>query len=365
MTAPDDVQHRTYHHTPGSVELRDTDEDGVFGVRMPIVTTGEVRNDGDDPFTREELEGMREQVAGGGLSVFLDHGASHLGGGGGMFGNRYSAAGKLGEWTDPEVSQRDADDKAALVATARLMDPASLPEAAGDVREALTVLKEQADRGMSLSASVGWREDDTAPGGNDVMETSIVGIPADPRTTSSGTPTAIAARALHADSSEEFERRLEELRAVVMEPASDTDRHMSDDDNDDSPDGESGNDRDAEDGMSQRAFREAMLDQQREQTALLQNLADDVRESDNDEDDEEDDEEEEGDGDEQSADDPKDEQSLTVDGDEMTAEDIRELRDDLGTARDAGDIDTTEDSDGDGDGDEPADERDADPKNLL
>ena len=49
----------------------------------------------------------------------------------------------------------------------------------------------------------------------------------------------------------------------------------------------------------------------------------------------------------------------------MTAEDIRELRDDLGTARDAGDIDTTEDSDGDGDGDEPADERDADPKNLL
>lgn len=351
----DHVQHRTYHHTPGSVELRDVDEDGVFGVRMPIVTTGEVRNDGDDPFTREELEGMRDQVASDSLGVFLDHGASHLGGGGGMFGNRYSAAGKLGEWADPEVSQRDADEEHQLVATARLMDPETLPEAAGDVREALTVLKEQADRGMSLSASIGWREDETAPGGNDVMETSIVGIPADPRTTSSETPTEMAARALEADSEDEFERRLEELRAVVMEPDSDTDRHMSDDD--DSPDGESGNDRDApDDDLQQR-----ILEHQEEQTDLLRDLVDDLREDGDDEDDDED-EDDEDDEDEQNADDPDEEQSITVDGEELTDEDIREMRDDLEAARDAGAIDTGDDGD---DEDEPTDEHDANPKNLL
>jgi hypothetical protein len=356
----DDVQHRTYHHTPGSVEVRDVDEDGVFGVRMPIVTTGKVRNDGDEPFTREELEGMRDQVANGSLGVFLDHGASNLGGGGGMFGNRYSAAGKLGEWADPEVSQRDADDESQLVATARLMDPETLPAAAGDVREALTVLKEQADRGMSLAASIGWREDEDAPGGNDVMETSIVGIPADPRTTSDGTPAAVAARALAADSTDEFEQRLEQLRAVVSagetdrETSSGFDQHMGD--TDDNSDTGSGTDR----GESSDGFQQRMLEHQREQTELLRDLAADLRENtDGDEDDEDDDEEDEDD--EQSAGEP---QTLSVDGEEVSADDVRDLREDLDAARDSGDIDTGSDETADAEP-EPTDEQNAEPKDLL
>lgn len=194
MTTTDQTPAHRTHTTPPTNRVTyrapDDSEDGVFEVRMPIATTGDVRNEGDDPLTRTELEGMATQIKSRTVGVFLDHGGTNLGG-----MERYSAVEKVGEWQDPEVQTQQDDGPSELVATARLMDPESLPSGVGDLRAALGSIKEQVKRDFSISASIGWREDDSYPGGNDLMEASIVGIGADPRTVSEDDGVAMVARA--------------------------------------------------------------------------------------------------------------------------------------------------------------------------
>lgn len=367
MTPPDDAQHRTYHQPdPGRVELRESDEDeeeGVFRVRMPIVTTGEVRNEGDDPFTPEEVQGMADQVADGGLGVFIDHGTNFQ-----IADAVYSATEKVGEWEDPETQQRESDGETEVVATARLMEPESLPESMGAVREALSSLKEQVKREMTLSSSIGWRDDKDAPGGVDLMEASIVGIPADPRTTSQGAAVASARAILESADVDEAtaEQLVADFRAVVMGPDSTPTQEasMADDNEDDNT--QSGDppddDREGSDGIDEAEYRSEMLEMQRTQTETLNTLAEALRAEDDEEeeddqpdgdeeddgDDEEDDEEEE---EEQSGDDEEDDEddrSLEVDGEAVTASDVRELREQLaGAEPDVDDEGDEESSDGD------------------
>ena len=201
MSDHDDPQYRAYHQPdPNRVEVRQTDDDGVFRVRMPIATTGEVRNEGDEPLTREELEGMAEQINARRPSVFLDHGANPD-----VAGARYSAIEVNGTWEEGAVEPR-ADDEFELLADARLMDPETLPESTGMLREALARIQAQAERDIPLRSSIGWRETDAAPGGVDLLEASLVGIPADPRTSTD-------------------DATLAQPRAVVMGP--DEHRHLS------------------------------------------------------------------------------------------------------------------------------------------
>jgi hypothetical protein len=204
MTDSDDPKHRAYHQPdPDRVELRQADdEDGVFRVRMPIATTGDVRNQGDEPLTREELEGMAEQIESRRPSVFADHGRNPT-----ISGSRYSVLEVNGTWEGPEVRGREVDDEAELVADARLMDPDTMPEETGMLREALARVKAQAERDIPLRSSIGWDDNESAPGGVDLMEASLVGIPADPRTTSG-------------------DAELAQARGVVMGPG-DHNRHLS------------------------------------------------------------------------------------------------------------------------------------------
>lgn len=227
MTSYDEPKYRNYYQPdPDSVELREHDgEEGMFSVRMPIATTGEVRNEGDDPLSNDEVSGMGQQIEGRAIGVFLDHGSNPD-----MAGSRYSAIEKVGEWADPETATRDADDETELVATARMMDPETLPDSTGRIREGLAALKEQAKRGLSLSSSIGWRDDESAPGGVDLMEVSIVGIPADPRTTSQDAAVSMA-RAVAADANLDdatAEQLVADFRAVVMGSDPDDTRHLSD-----------------------------------------------------------------------------------------------------------------------------------------
>ena len=212
MTDTTDPEYRSYTSPESEdIEVRQPeDEDGVFDVRMPIATTGEVRNQGDEPLTRDELEGMARQIEERNIGVFLDHGGTDLGG-----MERYSAIEKIGEWRDAGVNTREADDESELVATARLMDPETLPNGVSSIREAIGAIKEQVQRGFSVSASIGWREDDAYPGGNDLMEASIVGIGADPRTTSDADAATVARAAV--DAGADPEDLIAEVRAAVRE----------------------------------------------------------------------------------------------------------------------------------------------------
>ena len=163
-----------------TVEVRESDEldtdDDMMAVRMPAASTGEVRNEGDDPLTTDELRGMAQQVDDLTRGVFPEHGKGNF-----VSAGQYSQFEKRGYWSDAEVVDNLSDDgEDMLMATARMPDPETLPSATGDYREALAILKEQAKRGIPISASIGWREDESAPGGNDLMEMSIVGIGADP-----------------------------------------------------------------------------------------------------------------------------------------------------------------------------------------
>lgn len=314
---------------PGQqVEYRapEGDEDNTFEVRMPIATTGEVRNQGDDPLTRDELTGMAQQVNNRNLGVFLDHGSSNMGG-----PTRYSAVGKLGEWREAEVDAERADDADALVATAEFMDPETLPAATGQLRENLAALKEQVKRGMSLAASIGWRQDDTAPGGNDLMEASIVGIGADPRTTSDSDNAALVARAAVEAGADK-----DELLGAVREAiGAETSNAMTEDTTPD--DEQSGGTTDDEQTDSD-GFREYMRNQQEEQTELLRELVNTLREDDDDEDeDDEDTEENEADEDDEE-DDDEDEQSAEPDdeqdaGESELQERIAELEAELSEVR--------------------------------
>jgi hypothetical protein len=198
MTDTPDPTYRSRIDAPAdSVSLREAEEvdgdEGMMEVRMPIASTGQVRNEGDDPLTADELSGMGRQIDTLGKGVFPEHGRS------GMDPARYSQFEKLGYWADADLAQEAAaDGNDLLMATARMPDPETLPAATGQYRQRLAVLKEQAKRGIPMSASIGWREDDDAPGGNDLMEASIVGIGADPRTATEGGTEALARAAVDA-----------------------------------------------------------------------------------------------------------------------------------------------------------------------
>lgn len=194
MSTNPTTEHRThYQPPPGRAAVREVDDgaDGLFRVRMPIASTGEVRNEDDDPLTRDEIEGMAEQLDSRTVGVFIDHGRNDD-----VAGSRYSAIEKAGTWDAGDLEQRDGVTE--LVADAVLMDPKSLPDETGSLREALSRMKSQIERDIPLAASIGWQADDDAPGGVDLVEASIVGIPADPRAVGQESGAEVAARAVEA-----------------------------------------------------------------------------------------------------------------------------------------------------------------------
>jgi hypothetical protein len=193
MTAP---QHRTYRPDPDAVSVRapEADEDATFVVRMPVTSTGEARD--GEAFTRDRVEGFRDQIRGGTVPVFLDHGRNE------QTGSRYSAVGKVGYLANPDVTERDGATE--LDADFVLVDPDTVADGADTLREALATVRTQAEAGVPLASSVGWNEDTgerDVPGDAELLETSIVGIPSDPRTTQSAEPAALA-RAVSAASSD-------------------------------------------------------------------------------------------------------------------------------------------------------------------
>jgi len=199
MTDPTDDMNspphrRTFEASGDDIEVQQ-DEESVFELRMPIASTGEVRNQGDDPLTRDEVDGMIRQINDGSLTVgvFVDHGQTNISG-----AARYSIAERVGEWQEAEITTRDGSDAELLEATARMMDPDSLPDI--PVRGHLGTVKELAVRDMSVPASIGWADDEDAPGGVDLLEASVVGIQADKRTHSeaSGGVPAVARAAVAA-----------------------------------------------------------------------------------------------------------------------------------------------------------------------
>lgn len=378
MTDTDEPQYRTYHQPqPDEVTVRasDDDDDGVFVVRMPIASSGEVRNDGDDPLSTRELEGMATQVNERSPGVFLDHGSNHA-----IAGSRYSAVGKVGEWRDGDLvtnqREEDGEETALLVAEARLMDPETLPTATGPVREALAAIKSQVERDITIAASIGWRDDDASPGGVDLMEASLVGIPADPRTTSQDAAVELARTVEAAREDADPEALVEQFRAVVMGPDTHDMTEETDESGGDTPDP----DTEQEASDDDDDFREWMREQTETQTEILRTLADAIRESDDDEDDEEDDDEDDEDDDdeEQSADEPDEEQSadddadgdtdaddadrdadpddtqtIEIDGETVHAEDaVRALRAQLDTAEPDAAEDESDDDDRDADTDD-------------
>jgi len=191
MAPTDDSAYRLNHRAAGDdVTIREDleDDEDTFALRMPIASTGDVRNDGDEPLTRSEIDGMAQQINERQIGVFPAHGSDSK-----IATGRYSPFERMGDWQDGEVESRSDVD--LLMATARMPDPETLPAATGDYREALAILKEQAKRGIAQDSSIGWRDDEDSPGGVDLMEASIVGIGADPRTNTGDESASVAARA--------------------------------------------------------------------------------------------------------------------------------------------------------------------------
>ena len=228
MTDTDGLHRSHYRGGADSVHLREAEEvegdDDMMEIRLPIASTGEVRNEGDDALTMSDLRGMAQQVDSLQTGVFPEHGMSSA-----VDSGQYSQFEKLGYWSDAGIEREAADDESdLLMATARMPDPETLPAATGDYREALAILKEQAKRGIPIDASIGWREDDAYPGGNDLMEASIVGIGADPRTQTEGGTDALARAAVDAGADpEQFVARVREL---VMRDDGTVRRAVGDDD---------------------------------------------------------------------------------------------------------------------------------------
>lgn len=203
----------------------DESEDGMMTIRMPIASTGEVRNEGDDPLTRDEIDGMAQQLGERQIGVFPGHGRD-----GTIASGRYSPFEKLGYWEDATVEEREVerdgtrDTVELLMADAAMPDPDTLPNL-GAYREGLGILKEQAKRGIAQDASIGWRDDDSFPGGVDLMEASIVGIGADWRT-NTATESAMARAAVAAGA--DPDAFVDEVRAAVMGATPEPDkRHLS------------------------------------------------------------------------------------------------------------------------------------------
>lgn len=222
MPATPDMEHRSHYRAePGETSVDEGDptdgEDGLMSIRLPIASTGVVRNPGDDPLTDRELEGMAEQVNALDTGVFPDHGGSNKIVGG--VGGDYSQFEKLGYWAEGEIEVDRAEEGVdVLIATAKMPDPETLPDTTGAYREALAILKEQAKRGIPIDASIGWREDEDYPGGVDLMEASIVGIGADPRTSTAqdADPVAMVARAA-VDAGADRDALVERVREATRE----------------------------------------------------------------------------------------------------------------------------------------------------
>lgn len=216
-THDDPAQRAHFKASSDAIEVRDEDDDGLIRIRMPVSSTAEARD--GEAFTRERVAGFRDQIESGDIGVFLDHGRS------GITPARYSALGKVGYWADPELVERGGATD--LVADAVLLDPADIDADVGELRQALATLQAQAEAGVPLASSVGWDEDTgdrDVPGGADLLEISIVGIPADPRTTTASADEATMARAVSAAAEGfdpvEFIRQLRQAEGVdtVQEP---------------------------------------------------------------------------------------------------------------------------------------------------
>jgi hypothetical protein len=318
---------RTYEATPSNVEVRQNDDNGVFELRMPIASTGDVRNKDDPPLSRDVVDGMAQQINDDGLSVgvFVDHGDTTISG-----RSPYSIAERVGEWQNADITTRENGDEADLLeATARMMDPDSLPDI--PVRGHLGTVKELAQRDMAVPASIGWRDDDDAPGGVDLMEASVVGIQADKRTHSEAQAKAgaVVARAatragVNADA------LLREVKAAI-----DTETAMTDDTSESADDTDQ--DEQADDHRADLdETMERLVDLQEEQMEMLRELMGAMDDDDGDDDEEEDDEE-------NAADDPGEdttEQSDDDNDDERAADDItselQDLRDELDAVRKGG-----------------------------
>lgn len=364
MTDPDEPEHRAYHHPePDRITIRDVDspEDGLMTVRMPISSTTEARD--GEAFDAERLRGWATQINEGNVPVFLDHGLNRD-----VAASRYSSTGKVGMLRDASVEQRD-DGTSDLVVDNVLMDPETLPSATGGLREQLARIKAQVERDIPLTASVGW-VDDTGdrdlPGGSDLLESSLVGIPSDPAATQGGDAAEAMARAAlgSRDDDVDPEALIEQFRAVVMGP--DTHRDTMTDDTQSGDD--AGDDRDGQDGISAEEFREQMLEMQRNQSETLSAIAESFRDDSGDDgdagadgDDVDDDRSDDADTDTDGTGADDGDRAITVDGEELTAADIRDMRETLADAEpETPDDERSEDGDGADD-----DQRASDPKNLL
>lgn len=352
MPDPDESAYRRHYRATGDdIRVREGDEvesdDGVFEIRMPIASTGEVRNSDDDPLTRAEIDGMARQLSERQVGVFPAHGADDM-----IAAGRYSPFERLGDWTDAEVESRDDDD--VLMATARMPDPETLPAATNEYRTGLAILKEQAKRGVAQDASIGWREDDSFPGGVDLMEASIVGIGADWRTNTGDDAAEVVARAA-VDAGADPEALVDAVTRAVEQDADAPDGTQDNDSMTDEPtdDDEPADEQDADttEERSEEEYREQMLQMQETQTELLRELLD--REDDEDGDDEEDEDDDEDDeeqsaepDDEQDGDEPDETRDVDdEDGDDLR-EELRTLREELDTIKENGltaeDVDTPE-----------------------
>ena len=163
-------------------EVRDDEEREVL--RVPISSTRQDRD--GDAFSREDLEARAEQIRSDKPMVFDDHGAVSAG----LFGGGYSARETIGTQFDAEVEENSEDEHATLYAY--INPDHSHPE--GE-----RMLKQVRDEMQAIKFSVGFRilkssedmpdeeQPDRAneiPGRlfkrTDLMETSRVGIPANP-----------------------------------------------------------------------------------------------------------------------------------------------------------------------------------------
>ncbi|AFH21542.1 hypothetical protein OSG_eHP3_00145, partial [environmental Halophage eHP-3] len=238
------VNRSLHRPDPDRVTVRESDSDGdtdgegdgdTFAVRMPVASTGEVRNEGDDPLTREEVDGMAQQIAESDIGVFPQHGSSNV-----VDADRYSQFQRLGDWTDPEVQTRNGAAD-LLMATAEMPDPDTVSEATGEYRQMLAIVKEQAERGIGINSSIGWADDEDAPGGVDLLEVSLVGIGADPRTNTEDEAAGLVARSAVAAGADpddllaRVERALADATTGEDAPADDDSIQAMDSD-DDAPD---------------------------------------------------------------------------------------------------------------------------------
>jgi hypothetical protein len=315
---------RTYEATPNNVEVRQNDDNGVFELRMPIASTGDVRNKDDPPLSRDEVDGMAQQIGDGVVSVFPDHGQTAIS------PNSYSVAEKGGEWQQADVTTRDDGDAQLLEATARLMDPDTLPDI--PIRRILGTIKELATRDMSISASIGWRDDEDAPGGVDLMEASLVGIPADKRTHSEASAGGVVARAA-TRAGVDADALVREVEAAV-----DTETAMTNEDNE-SATGQNADTDQGEQADDHRAdldeTMERLVDLQEEQMEMLRELMGAMDDDDGDDDEDEDDEENAADGPDEDTTEQSDDNDDERAADDITSE-LQDLRDELDAVRNGG-----------------------------